>query len=122
MCSIRGGNWRGTGLRYPACRTLESGRAIPEGGAGMSNCLLRPVDLRLLQRVGVIHVDGLPLGVEVNCADAALAMAVARCLGSAEGQVNFSADGWSIDVGDAGFKIPNRGQGLVHVLRIERRR
>src|SRR5258708_1408683 len=65
--------------------------------------LLWPVDLRLLQLVGVIHVHGLPFGVEINRADAALAVAVARRFRAAEGQMDFCADRRSVDVGDSGL-------------------
>src|ERR1019366_6131574 len=84
--------------------------------------LLRPVDLRLLQLVGVIHVDGLPLGVEINRADAPLAMAVAGGLGAAEGQMDFCADGRGIDIGDAGLEVADGGEGFVDVLGVQRRR
>src|ERR1700686_5328417 len=84
--------------------------------------LLRAVDLRFLQRIGIIHVHRLPFCVKVNRADAALAMAVARCLRAAEWEENFRADRWSIDVGDAGLKIAHRPKCLVHVFGVERRR
>ena len=84
--------------------------------------LLRPVDLSFLQRVGIVYVDRLPLSVEIDGADAAFAVAVAGGFGSAEGKVNFSSDGRSIDVGDAGFEVANRGEGFVHVFRVQRGR
>src|ERR1700687_256800 len=84
--------------------------------------LLRLIDLRLLERVGVIHIDRLPLGVKVNRADAALAMAVAGGLRAAEREVNFGADGRSIDVSDAGLQIADCRKRLVHILRVQRRR
>src|SRR5208337_4800009 len=84
--------------------------------------LLRPVDLRLLQLVGVIHVHRLPLGIEVDGADAAFAVTVAGGLGAAEGKVNFRSDGWRIDVGDSRLKIADRSKRLVHILCVEGRR
>src|SRR5258708_19949534 len=84
--------------------------------------LLRPVDLRLLQLVRVIHVHRLPLRVEINRADTAFAMAVAGGFGAAEGQVYFGADCRSVDVGDAGVEVANGGEGLVHVFGVNRGR
>jgi len=75
-----------------------------------------------LQRVGVIDVDSFPLGVEVDGADAAFAVSIARGLGAAEGQVDFGADGRSVDVGDAGFEVANGSEGFVDVFGVERRR
>ena len=48
--------------------------------------LVFAVDLRLLQFVGVVDVDRLPLGIEIDCADAAFAMPVAGRLRSSEWQ------------------------------------
>src|SRR6478672_4411530 len=59
--------------------------------------LVFPVDLRFLQLVGVIDVDRLPLRVEVDCADAALAVSVASGLGTAEGQMDLRTDRGRID-------------------------
>src|SRR5581483_5798619 len=67
--------------------------------------LFSGVDLRALQLVGVIDVDRLPLGVEINRADATFAMAVAGGFHSAERQVHFRADRGSIDISDAGIEI-----------------
>src|SRR5205823_2215034 len=49
---------------------------------------LRPVNLRSLQTVGVIHVNCFPLAVKVNCADAAFAMAIACGFDASEWQVH----------------------------------
>src|SRR5260370_14683830 len=123
MCSIRGRNPPGLWISAAlACGRREFRRMELRRVQRSSTSLLRPIDLRLLERVGVIHIDRLPLGVKVNRADAALAMAVARCLRAAEREVNFGADGRSVDVGDAGFEISDCGKGLVHVLRVQRRR
>src|SRR5208337_3232862 len=90
--------------------------------SAVKNSLIGAIDLRLLQLVGVIHVHGFPLGVEVDRADAALAVSVAGGLGAAEGQVYFGADGRSVDVSDPGLKVADGGECLVHVLRVQRRR
>ena len=42
------------------------------------------VNLRALQLVAVIDVDGLPLGIEIQRGGGGLAVAVARLLGAAE--------------------------------------
>src|SRR5277367_353610 len=78
--------------------------------------LLSAVDLRLLQGVGVIDVDGLPLGVEIDRADAAFAMSIAGGLGAAEWQVNFCADRGGIDIGDARLQIADRRESFVHIF------
>ena len=78
------------------------------------------VDLRPLQLVGVIDVDGFPGGVEVERAGAAFAMAVAGLLDAAEGQMDFGADGGRVDVGDAGFQVAHGAEGAVDVARVER--
>src|SRR5450759_3481999 len=95
-------------------RTLRLGGRLPY--------LLHPVDLRLLQLVGVIHVDGLPLRVKVDRADAAFAVSVAGGLGTAEGQVNFGAAAGSVYVGGARLPSADRPNRLVHVLGVQRPR
>src|SRR5882762_3255734 len=47
-------------------------------------------------------------------------MAVAGLLGSAERQVGFRANGWSVHVDDAGIDIAHRGEGLIHVFGVDR--
>ena len=49
-------------------------------------------------------------------------MSVAGGLHAAERQVDFRADGGSIDVGNSGIQIADRGKRLVHILRVDRRR
>src|SRR3954447_20152183 len=83
--------------------------------------LLGAVDLSLLQAVGVIHVHRLPLAVEVDGADAAFAVSIARGLDAAEGQVNFCPDGRSVDVGDAGVQVAHGLEGAIHVASVDRR-
>src|SRR5579859_4245231 len=95
---------------------------LPTAARTTARALVHAVDLRLLQLVGVIHVDCLPLGVEVNRADAAFAVTVAGGLGAAERKVYLGANSRSIDVGDAGVKVAHRSECLVHVFGVERRR
>src|SRR6516225_12094485 len=87
-----------------------------------ANLLLRSIDMRLLQLVGIVHVHRLPLGIELDCADAALAMTIARGLHSAKWKVYFRADGRSIDVRNAGIQVAHSCECLVDILRIDRRR
>src|SRR5580698_3352285 len=49
-------------------------------------------------------------------------MAVAGGLHSAEGEMNFGADGGRIDVSDSGLEIADGAESFVDVFRIERRR
>src|ERR1039457_3264358 len=63
--------------------------------------LLRPIDLRPLQLVGIVHVHRLPLGVEIDGADSAFAVTVACGLHAAEGQVHLGANRRGVDIGDA---------------------
>ena len=88
----------------------------------MAGQLFYPIDLRFLQLIRVIHVYRFPLGVEINRADAALAVSVAGCFRAAKGQVNFRADGRGVDVGDPGLEVADGGEGFIDVLGIERRR
>src|SRR5215831_11378285 len=61
--------------------------------------LLCVVDLRALELVAVVDVDGLPGREEVD-GSVAFAVAVAGGFHSAEGQMHLSADGGRVDVGD----------------------
>src|SRR5208282_4763433 len=81
--------------------------------------LLPAIDLRLLQRVGVIHVDGLPLGVKIDRSDAAFAVSVAGGFGPTEGQVNFRTDRRRIDVGNPGVEITDGGECPVYIFRVD---
>src|SRR5579884_3269589 len=54
--------------------------------------LLACINLGPLQLVRIIHVDGFPLRVKVNCAQAALAVSIACGLGPAKRQVDFGAN------------------------------
>src|SRR4029077_10881353 len=83
---------------------------------------IHPIDLGLLQFIGVVDVHRLPFGVEVNGADAAFAVTVAGGLGPTERKMDFGADGGCVDVGDAGVEVAHCGESFVDVLRVERRR
>src|SRR5579863_1394501 len=80
-----------------------------------------PVDLGLLQLVGIIDVNRLPLGVKINRPDATLAVTIAGCLGSAERQMHFGSNGRCVDIGDPCIKIADRRERLVHILRVQGR-
>src|SRR5208282_1355102 len=77
------------------------------------------VDLGALELVGIVDVDGFPLGEEVEGGDGGFAMAVAGLLGSAEGEVRFGADGGSVDVDDAGVEIAEGGEGGIDVAGVD---
>src|SRR5579864_9687234 len=81
--------------------------------------LFWPVNLRFLQLVRIIHVDGLPLGIKINGAQAAFAVAVARLLDAAKGQVHLGADGGRVDVGNARFQVAHGGEGLVDITSVD---
>src|SRR5882757_2871383 len=84
--------------------------------------LFRVVDLGALEFVGVIDVEGFPFGVEIDRSDGGFAVAVAGFLRAAEGQVGFGADGWRVDVDDAGEQVANGVKGAIHVARVDRGR
>ena len=69
-----------------------------------------------LQAVRVIDIDCFPLGVKIECANSAFAVAVARLLDPAEGKMDLGSDGGCIDVGDPGVKIADGSEGAVYVL------
>src|SRR5438270_9755939 len=77
------------------------------------------INLRPLELAAVVHVNALPLGEDVQDLRAGLAVAVARGLRAAEGQVDFRADGRGVDVEDAGVHLVHRVEGAVHVLRVD---
>ena len=77
------------------------------------------VDLRLLQLAREVDVDRLPLREDVEAGDARLAVAVARVLDAAEGQVHLGADRRGVDVEDARLELPHRRERLVDVLRVD---
>src|SRR5882762_8913588 len=84
--------------------------------------LFRVVDLGALEFVGVVDVEGFPFGVEIDRSDGGFAVAVAGFLRAAEGQVGFGADGWRVDVDDAGEQVADGVKGAIHVARVDRGR
>src|SRR5262249_52011581 len=75
--------------------------------------LFRVVNLSALQTVRIIDVEGFPLRVEVDGAQATFAVSVARGLGSAEGQVYLRADGGRVHVRDTGVEVTHGAERLV---------
>src|SRR6267142_556617 len=84
--------------------------------------LFRVVDLSALELVGIVDVEGLPFGVEVDGGDSGFAVAVAGFLGAAERQVGFGADGWGVHIDDAGEQVADGVKGAIHVARVDRGR
>src|SRR5712692_8738599 len=78
------------------------------------------VDLGALELVGVVDVEGLPFGVEIDGGDGCLAVAVAGFLGAAERQMCFGADGWRVDIDDAGEQVADGVKGAIHIARVDR--
>src|SRR5262245_16034336 len=94
-------------------------RTLPISMAADYRPLFSRVDLRALQRPAVVDVDALPLGEHVEGLDAGLAVAVARVLGAAEGQVRLRADGGGVDVEDPRVHVAHGREGLVDVLGVD---
>src|SRR2546427_9907126 len=63
------------------------------------------VDLGALELVGIVDVNRLPFGEEIDSGNGRFAMAVAGLLGASEGQVGFRADRWRIHVDKSGVDI-----------------
>src|SRR5262249_21745627 len=84
--------------------------------------LFRVVNLSALQTVRIIDVEGFPLRVEVDGAQATFAVSVARGLGPAEGQVYLRADGGRVHVGDTGVEVTHGAERLVDVAGVNGRR
>src|SRR5438477_6159331 len=114
-----------TSLGTPMIMRMLGGIRVPPNLAQV-DCgevaLLRTINLRALQPVRVVHVHGFPLGVKIDCTNAALAVSVPRGLHPSEGQVHLGADGGRIDVSDARMQVAHRGERLVHVARVDGRR
>src|ERR1035437_8240434 len=79
------------------------------------------INLRTLQRVAVVHVDGFPLRIEIESGCGGFAMAVSGLFGSSEGQVSLRSDGWGIHVENAGFHLAHCREGIVHVAGVDRK-
>src|SRR2546423_13184361 len=80
------------------------------------------VDLRALQLAGIVDVNGFPFREDVEHLRTAFAVAVARRLRAAERQMDFCADGRSVDVEDARLHVFQRAKSAVRVARVDRRR
>src|SRR5882762_1915947 len=72
-----------------------------------------------LELVGIVDVDGLPLGEKVDGGNGGFAMAVAGLLRAAEGQVCFSADCRSVYIDNSSIEIARRLEGAIHVARVD---
>ena len=83
--------------------------------SGRASLPLGVVDLRALQRPGVVDVDRLPLREDVERGLPRLAVAVARLLRAAERQVHLGADRAGVDVRDAGLEVAHRAERAVDV-------
>src|SRR5882672_10949833 len=107
--------------RHSLCRNVGS---YPNKWKGLfrQKLLFRVVDLGALEFVGIVDVQGLPFGIKIDGGDGGFAVAVAGFLGAAEGQVGFGADGWRVDVDDAGEQVANGVKGAIHVARVDRGR
>src|SRR5712664_68959 len=81
--------------------------------------LFRVVDLSALELVGIVDVEGLPFGVEVDGGDSGFAVAVAGFLGAAERQVGFGADGWGVHIDDAGEQVADGVKGVIPIGSLE---
>src|SRR5258708_1235219 len=77
------------------------------------------VDLGALELVGVVDVEGFPLGEEVDRGDGCFAVAVAGFLCAAEGQMGFGTDGGRVDVDDAGVEIADGLERTIHVMGVD---
>src|ERR671931_2023240 len=103
--------------RSTISRATQS-RSLSESGRSSGSS----VDLGLLELPGVVDVDRLPLGEDVQRGLARLAVAVPGVLRAAEGQVHLGADRARVDVRDPGHEVAHRAEGLVHVAGEDRRR
>src|SRR2546428_11385326 len=63
------------------------------------------VDLGALELVGIVDVDGLPLGKEIDGRNGGFAVAVAGLLRAAEGEVSLCADRRGVHINNSGVEI-----------------
>src|SRR5258708_38301374 len=75
--------------------------------------------LRALEVVGIVDIDGLPFGEEIDGSNGGFAMAVAGLLCAAERQVCFSADCRSVYIDNSGIEIARGLEGAIHVSRVD---
>src|SRR6266849_2082752 len=104
------------GRLYRAGAAMMPGRLVAEAREA------RGVNLRALQPVGEVHVERLPLRVEINRRYPGLAVTIAGLLGAAKGQVGLGADGGRVDVDDASVEIAHGLEGPVDVAGVDRGR
>ena len=78
-----------------------------------ASCLSRRLPLRAC--AGVVHVDGLDLGEELDGGRALLARADARGLDAAEGQLGLAAGRAAVDVDDPGLDAVHEAEDAGHV-------
>src|SRR3954462_13333955 len=82
--------------------------------------LFSGIDLGPLQAVGIVHVDRLPLRIEVDRSDSSLAMSITSGFGTAKRKMHFRANRRSVDVGDAGVQVAHSLECLVYITRVHR--
>src|SRR5215471_21356147 len=86
----------------------------------LPDAYLSVVDLRALELVGIVDVNRLPLGKEIDGGDGGFAMPVAGLLGPAKRQMRFGTDRRCVNVDDSGVKIAGSLEGSVYVARVNR--
>src|SRR5437762_1931194 len=91
----------------------------PARGASRNHSFVR-IDLRPLQRAGVIHVAYFGLRVELVHLPPAFAVTVPGLLHAAERQMRFRPDGGRVDIGDAVVQLLHRPKAPLHVAGIDR--
>src|SRR5215469_7234769 len=108
-------------------RVLETAVSIVESVSSAVNAHTRRscfnssvVDLGALQLVGIIDVDGLPFGEEINGGDGGFAVAIAGPLGAAKRQMRFCPNGRRVDVDDSGVQVAHGLESAVHVSCVNR--
>src|SRR6266852_580097 len=91
----------------------------PPWSTGSIKSELIVIDLGALKLVGIVDVDGLPLGEKVDGSNGGFAVTVAGLLGAAEGQVCFSADCRSVYIDNSGIEIAGSLESAIHVSRVD---
>src|SRR5207302_9230920 len=80
------------------------------------------VNLGALQAIGVVDVERLPLGIEVQRRIARLAMAVAGLFCASKGQMDLRPNGRRVYVDNSGMQVAHSLEGSVYVLSVDRGR
>src|SRR5215472_12978790 len=86
----------------------------------LPDAYLSVVDLRPLELVGIVDVNRLPLGEEIDGGNGGFAMPVAGMLRAAKWQMRFGANRRRVNVNDSSVQIARGLKGAVHVARINR--